>query len=68
MLVGSKRAAAADSGGKGEESVTSNGEELCVNDRIHIWYGRGKTLRTYEAKVRQCMHHFVQVMNILVRF
>ena len=29
------------------------GFEYKVNDRVNIWYGKGKTQRTYEAKVKK---------------
>ena len=60
---GRRGGAGAAAGGEGErgggreiagDSLAVNGEEFCANDRINIWYGRGKNLRTYEAKV--CMY------------
>lgn len=29
------------------------GDKIKVGDRISVWYGRGKTLQTYEAKVSE---------------
>ena len=69
LLAGSKGVAAGGGEGEGEESVVSNGDEFCVNDRIQIWYGRGKTLRTYEAKVShsitqyECEGLFFQILE-----
>ena len=39
-----------------DQKLERRGLEHCVagyreNDRILVWYGKGKTLRTYEAKI-----------------
>ena len=44
-----------NAGEEGEEGgnnwVKREGERFAENDRILVWYGRGKNLQTYEAKI-----------------
>ena len=40
-----------DGGDKGKSKNVS--DKIKVGDRISVWYGRGKTLQTYEAKVSE---------------
>ena len=41
-----------DGGDKGKLKI-ADGDKIKVGDRISVWYGRGKTLQTYEAKVSE---------------